>query len=263
MTNYTMSPTATGTTATPAGQPSISRRRLGLALALCTLPIPGWSGETAAAKTSTPLNIPPAQRLNYKIAGKVSFFPYRADGALTWQHDGREYTARMEIEVPVIGSRVQTSQGRIVATGLQPLHFVDRVKNDRTVDFDYVQNLVRFSEPIPPEPLPNGIQDHLSVFMQLGAMISSAPQRYPAGTPIHIPAFGIYGPETWHLVVNGEEKIDLPGGAQNTVKISRPQSRDGDPSSEVWLAPALGWLPARIRMTQGNGDYVDQLWRGN
>jgi hypothetical protein len=28
----------------------------------------------------------------------------------------------------------------------------------------------------------------------------------------------------------------------------------------VELAPALGYLPARIRITEANGDYVDQQW---
>jgi hypothetical protein len=32
---------------------------------------------------------------------------------------------------------------------------------------------------------------------------------------------------------------------------------------EIWLAPALGYLPVRIRLTQDNGDYVDQQWRSS
>jgi hypothetical protein len=31
---------------------------------------------------------------------------------------------------------------------------------------------------------------------------------------------------------------------------------------DVWLAPSLGWLPARIVQTEPNGTQVELLWRG-
>ena len=33
-----------------------------------------------------------------------------------------------------------------------------------------------------------------------------------------------------------------------------------DQKVEVWLAPQLGYLPARIRITETNGDSIDQQW---
>ena len=45
------------------------------------------------------------------------------------------------------------------------------------------------------------------------------------------------------------------------VKLTRNPRREYDQKVEIWLAPALAYLPARIRMTQANGDFVDQQWK--
>jgi hypothetical protein len=207
----------------------------------------------AAASAPSTLSIPAPLHVQYSIRGRVGFLPYRAQGDLRWTHDGQSYQARMEVHLFLLGSRVQHSQGRLTPAGLQPRRFVDRVNDDRSVDFDYAAARVRFSEGTEPVPLPEGAQDHLSVFMQLGGLIGAAPQRYPAGTAITFAAMGIYGPETWRFEVAGEEKLDLPGGELAAVRLTRAATRADEPNAELWLAPALGWLPARIRLWQDNG----------
>lgn len=221
-------------------------------------PVPATAAPAVAA-----LSVPAPLRLNYAIHGRVSHIPYRASGSLLWRHDGQTYESRLEVHMFLLGSREQISRGRITPAGLQPLHFNDRVRNDRTVEFDYQQARIRFSEGTEPTPLPPGAQDHLSVFLQLATLIGAAPQRYPKGTEVTLPAMGIYGPESWSIVVSGEERLSLPGGELATLKLTRAPARPDEPSAELWLAPALGWLPARIRLTQGAGDVVDQLWRGS
>ena len=43
-------------------------------------------------------------------------------------------------------------------------------------------------------------------------------------------------------------------------KLTRERSGDFDTRVELWLAPALDYLPVRIRLTQSNGDEVDMVW---
>ena len=74
---------------------------------------------------------------------------------------------------------------------------------------------------------------------------------------------GIYGPEFWRFQVRGPEHLSLPGGEIDTLHLVRQNPEGESLAGEVWLAPALGWLPARIRLSQPNGDFVDQRWRGN
>ena len=43
-----------------------------------------------------------------------------------------------------------------------------------------------------------------------------------------------------------------------TLKLTRKPRREYDQKVEVWFAPSLGFLPVRNRITQANGDFVDQ-----
>ncbi|MCZ8293369.1 MAG: DUF3108 domain-containing protein [Hylemonella sp.] len=207
--------------------------------------------------------IPGSLRLKYALRGELSSLTYQASGELLWAHDGQNYEARMEVGAFLLGSRVQHSRGRITPAGLQPQRFVDRVRQDRVAEFDQTQGQIRFSEGAPPVALPQDAQDQLSVFVQLGSLISTTPQRYPRGTAITLPAVGVYGPESWSVVVEDEETLSLPGGELRALKLSRAPTRADEPRAEIWLAPALGWLPARIRLSQENGDFIDQQWRGS
>ncbi len=207
--------------------------------------------------------IPGSLRLKYTLHGELSSLSYQASGELLWAHDGQNYEARMEVGAFLLGSRVQHSKGRITPAGLQPQRFVDRVRQDRVAEFDHAQQQIRFSEGAPPVALPQDAQDQLSVFVQLACLISTTPQRYPRGTAITLPAVGVYGPESWSVVVEGEETLSLPGGELRALKLSRAPTRADEPRAEIWLAPALGWLPARIRLSQENGDFIDQQWRGS
>lgn len=234
-----------------------------MAYALVALPSLARAAEPVPAAAAPGLTVPAPLRLRYTIHGRVSHIPYRASGSLLWTHNGQSYESRLEVHMFLLGSREQISRGRITPAGLQPLHFNDRVRNDRTVEFDYRQARIRFSEGSEPAPLPPDAQDHLSVFIQLATLIGAAPQRFPKGTEVTLPAMGIYGPESWSIVVGGEERLSLPGGELTTLKLTRAPAKPDEPSAELWLAPALGWLPARIRLTQGEGDVVDQLWRGS
>ena len=112
-------------------------------------------------------------------------------------------------------------------------------------------------------PLQPGAQDQLSIFMQIASLIAAEPQRYPRGASFVMQAVGARESDTWRFVVDGDERLGLPGGDQDTLKLTRTPSRPHDLNVEIWLAPAQGYLPVRIRLTQDNGDYVDQQWRSS
>jgi hypothetical protein len=202
-------------------------------------------------------------RLDYKLYGELRRLPYHASGELLWRHDGRRYEARMEIGAFLLGSRVQASHGRLASNGLQPQRFADRVRQERLVEFDAPRGEIRFSEGAPAIPWADEVQDQLSVFIQLAALLGSAPQAYPAGTELTLTVVGIYGPQAWRFTFGADEALELPGGTLVARKLSRPSGGGDDPRLEVWLAPALGWLPARIRLSQDNGDFIDQQWSGS
>ena len=63
------------------------------------------------------------------------------------------------------------------------------------------------------------------------------------------------------LVEDDASLRDWWAGSLDTLKLTRAPRREYDQKVEIWLAPALSYLPSRIRITQTSGDFIDQQWR--
>lgn len=204
--------------------------------------------------------IPAPVRLSYQI--RASKFPFGLNSDLLWQQDGKNFNARLEFSA--FGqARVQTSQGQITAQGLAPLRFSDKYRNEVAAHFDRERGKVRFSANTPDMPLLSGAQDRLSILVQLAALVGGDPGRFPPTTTIEIQTIGPRGADLWLFTVGSLEMLSLPGGEQAALKLVRNPRREFDQKVELWLAPALGYLPARVRITEHDGDYVDQQWRAS
>ncbi len=211
-----------------------------------------------AASSATPA---PAVRLKYDVAAVAKGFPVSIKGELLWQPEGNGYNARMEVSHFLLGTRVQTSKGRLTPAGLEPTRFGDKVRSEVAAHFQRDKGIVSFSANTPDVPLEPGAQDQLSLLIQLGAMVAAGPQRFPPGTRVPFQAIGPRSAESWVFTVGESEKLTLPGGELMALKLSREPAVEFGSRAEVWLAPDLGYLPARIRVTEHNGDTVDQQWR--
>lgn len=219
------------------------------------------SPTAANSASATAYTVPGSVRLKYSVTGGKGNLSYTAGAELLWLQDGSTYEARLKVGAFLIGSRQFTSTGRMTADGLAPLRYADKTRTEVAAHFDRDRQRVTFSANTPEAPLQSGAQDRVSVFVQLGSMIAGEPAKYPAGTTISLQIIGPRATEVWVVTVDGEEKLNLPGGELSALKLTRGISRDFDVKTEFWLAPTLGYLPARIRFTQANGDYVDQAWR--
>ncbi|MBY0454485.1 MAG: DUF3108 domain-containing protein [Burkholderiaceae bacterium] len=218
--------------------------------------LPGAAGGTART-TPPPVRLPAPQRLEFDVAGQAKGFHYSASAQLLWQHDGQHYQARQEVRVLLLGARTQTSVGDVSTLGLLPQRFGDKSRSELAAHFDYGQGRVTFSANTPPANMAPGTQDRLSVFIQLAALLAAGPERYPVGTHIRIATVGARTADVWSFSVEGPETLDLPIGNMRTLKLQRLPHQDFDQKAELWLAPSLGYLPARIRITQSNGEFVD------
>ena len=214
-------------------------------------------GGTASASAAPPVQIPPPQRLSFDVSGQVKRFNYSARAQLVWQHDGSHYEARQEVSAFLLGTRSQSSVGQITARGLLPQRFVDKARNEQSAQFDFAQGQATFSAGTPPAPIAPGAQDRLSVFIQLSALIAARPEGYPQGTEITLTTLSARAPDRWTFRVEGTETLDLPGGSMPAIKLERLPRPGSDQQAAIWLAPALHYLPARIRLAQPNGDFVD------
>jgi hypothetical protein len=202
-------------------------------------------------------SLPGSALLKYK--GETNRFPYSFNAELAWQQNGATYSARLALNV--LGQvRTQTSQGLITPQGLAPLRFSDKYRSELAAHFDRDKGKVTFSANTPDAGLLAGAQDRLSILVQLGAMIAGLPGHYPSATTIAMQTIGPRDADTWLFSVGGHETLALPGGEQATLKLVRNPRQEFDQKVELWLAPALGYLPARIRITEANGDFIDQQW---
>ena len=219
------------------------------------------SNASASTAATTAYTVPGSVRLKYNVSGSQKNLSYTARAELLWLQDGTTYEARQEVGAFLLGSRTFTSTGRMTADGLAPLRYSDKARNELAAHFDRERQRVTFSANTPEAALQNGAQDRVSVFVQLASMLAGAPEKYPAGTAVSVQIIGPRATEVWAIAVEGEEKLNLPGGEISAIKLSRLLRGEFDLKTEFWLAPALGYLPARIRFTQVNGDFVDMAWR--
>ena len=218
--------------------------------------------ETAASVAAPPLrfSLPGSARLHYQVTATVRHMQLQGEGELIWRHDASSYDARLEIRTPLLPSRIQHSAGLISAEGLAPVRFSDKARSEEAVHFQRDQGKVTFSNNRPDAPLLAGTQDRLSVMLQLGAMVAGEPRKFPAGTVISVPTAGTREAEPWLFKVEGEEDLHLPGGKVGTLRLTRNPRHEFDQKLELWLAPAMAYVPVRLRLTQPNGDWIDQQW---
>lgn len=211
---------------------------------------------SAAAPALPPSDLPPSVVLPYDVTGEARGYAYRASGQLDWRLEGQRYEARMELSMLFLGSRVQTSRGNVGPEGLRPERFADRRSSERAAHFDREAGRIRFSNNAAPAPLMPGAQDRLSLFLQLAGLLRA--RDVQAGESITFQVAGIGDAEPWRFEVGALETLELPAGPLQARRLSRTPRKPHDSTVEVWLAPSLGHLPVRLRVTQANGDLADQ-----
>ncbi len=223
---------------------------------------PPASDATEPAAPSLPapsIAVPPAQtRLVYDITGEVKGRNVFAEGLLEWTVKDGRYDASLAVRMVLLGTRSQTSVGRIGPQGLMPERFGERQRDDAATHFDYEGQRVRFSRNRPDAPLLPGTQDRLSVILQLAVRMQANPQDFEAGRELSMPVASSREVENWRWQVGEMETLALPKGSVRARRLTRPALNERDSTIELWMAPTLQHLPVRIRVTQSNGDWLDQ-----
>jgi Protein of unknown function (DUF3108) len=214
----------------------------------------GASGADAVLPPAVP---PPSAELSYAVRGQVKGLSYSANGLVKWVQDGRTYDASMTVRALFLGSRGQTSVGRLNDKGLAPERFADRSRSERAAHFDRDAQKVRYSNNAPDATLLPGMQDRLSVNFQLAGLFNARPGGYPEGSALRIPVSTIDLAEVWLFQVGAKTRLSLPAGDVAALKVMRSPRREFDRTVELWLSPDLAHLPVRMRITEHNGDYLD------
>jgi hypothetical protein len=211
---------------------------------------------------ATVFAFPDPVRLLFDLTGEAKKLHYNARGELLWKQDGQRYEARLEASLLFFGARTFTSTGSITPEGLAPQRYSDKRRTEVAVHFDQAGRRATFSANTPDVVLQTAAQDQLSVFLQIAGILAADPAKYPPGAALAIQTIGPKDADTWVFTVEGREKIHLPSGEFDTQKLTRNPRKPFDQKVELWLAPAMGYLPVRLKITNANGDYIDQQLRG-
>jgi hypothetical protein len=236
-------------------------------------PDPATVAAEAVAPTTTPsttagppqrLAFPPPVQLDYDVFGDTDGQKDVVTAAIVWNHDETNYESSLLVTKFGFRLRQWTSKGALTATGLTPTRFGEKGlrKSEVAAHFVWDENKIIFSSNAPETALTPGAQDHLSMFMQLASMWAGQPDRYAAGSSIAFQSVGPRQSEMWTFVISPEDTISVPGGTLQAIKLTREASGDYSTKAEVWLAPLLAYLPARIRLTEANGNVLDIVWTG-
>jgi hypothetical protein len=207
---------------------------------------------------SAPVRVPDSATLRYRVTGQTLGLTYNADAQLQWRRQAERYQAVWSVGLPLVGTRTQRSEGKITAAGLEPEHFAESARDERSAQFDAQNQRIHFSANKPDAVLEPGAQDRLSVTLQFSALLAAAPERYPPGMRITLQTVGVRGAEPWTWEVLTDETLLLAGREIPCVRLLRQPRKARDTRVELWLARTLDYLPVRLRLTQSDGDVADQ-----
>ncbi len=209
--------------------------------------------------------------LRYAMTGQAKQLQYQANGTLVWANQGEHYSASFTISAFLVGKRTQTSSGSIGPHGLQPEHFADTWRGEKSADFhrqDHadpaaVQGSVQYSNGNTEQPLMPGAQDQVSVFVQLLSLFNAQP--HPPGSTIQLQVSDHRRASIWTFRVDPEETVYAVGNPHQAIKLTQVRTAGQQKLIEMWLAPWKSpsgqsvYLPLRMRISEDNGNFVEQV----
>jgi hypothetical protein len=151
---------------------------------------------------------------------------------------------------------LQTSEGLLTKSGLQPLSYLyqfgNKADKNRTVNFDWQNKKVTLqtSKGIRTEDLSEGTQDLLSFMYQFMYV-----------EPLHKMEIQIANGKklvTYDYSFEGEEAISTSLGELKVIHIVH-SGNDSDERTELWLALDYQYIPVKIRKIEKNGDVIEMV----
>src|SRR5258706_10136118 len=218
--------------------------------------------QAAQASHGLKFSVPPSGDLQYDtFYNGVRNQP----GTIHWTSDGKTYEMIVSVPLPFVGTFSYSSHGHVDAFGLAPDQYIEkrgRRAEDVTI-FNRAAKQIGFTRTPATLAMPDGAQDRFSMVMQLASLVRGDPDAYKPGVTREFYVADSDSGEIWPIETIGDETVRIPGAFVDARHFMRLPRREGDRRRiDVWLAPSLGWIPARLVQTEPNGTQVELVWRG-
>ncbi|HYD77891.1 DUF3108 domain-containing protein [Ramlibacter sp.] len=218
----------------------------------------------ASGETTSPLDGWPADtRLRYTLGGRFRSGDLYGEARVLWQRQGSRYQVRVEVDVTLFATVLLTSQGEVGPQTLHPRAY-EEVRNLKS------RGLLRMDES--EVTLPNGkvlprppqMQDTASQFVDLSHRFASGLEPLEVGRAV---SFWMARPgavDLWTYDIVGKEVLATALGDVEAFHLKpRPIANPrGNITVEMWFAPALQYLPVRVKVNMGEEAHVDLLVEG-
>ena len=193
-----------------------------------TAPMPEFTLDYAVTAVRAPLRLSGTNRMQYKL-------------------QGTQYTLVSELEAGGFFNARQESSGEVESGGWRPHRYEETHPRRGTAaaTIDWSARRVTFSGDSPPQPAPARLQDRLSAVLQVGRLL----QRNDSPGKLELAIAGPRHVSRYRVEVLGHETVEVPYGRFDTVHLLRLRD-DGDDRLEMWVAPALCWLPVQLRFAE-------------
>lgn len=196
---------------------------------------------------------------------QIDYPEQRPDGS-TPPADLKLYRLQLEAEASGLtslvfpGKLVITSSGRLGPTGFEPERYTYAAgkRSERATNINRDTLRVTFSSNDRSFAMEPGLQDRLSVVLQMALLAQDDPQRVQPGArmPLQLAGLGSVAPMVFKA--QGQQTMTLAQGDEQVVYLATDQPLERDASKiEVWLSPSRGYAPLRFRYTESNGRELD------
>lgn len=224
-------------------------------------PEPAPAPAPAPAARQYRVDLPPSSRIVLDVErtdadGKR----WHGEQAIAWQLNGDRYKMTVEAGIRVVvrvNLLVLESVGRAGTTGFVPETMTEKRRGKAQTATRFGDGHITFSASPASYDLLPGAQDKATVPLQLAAIARGDVSQLDRGIDI------LVGEDkdasVFKFVALGQEQIDTALGRMHALHLSRPPRAGAYGSRlDIWLAPALGWLPVRIRNTEASGAVTTQ-----
>jgi len=223
----------------------------------------------ATAASAPAFEWPASTRVSYALTGN-----YRGEingsARVEWVRADLHYQVHLDVTVGLpfapLFTRRMTSDGRLTPEGLVPQRYDEESKvmgrDPRRATILFEPDAVVLADGRRRERWP-GVQDAASQFVQLTYLFTLQPSLLTPGNVIDVPLALPRNVDRWVYDVLGQETLYTPIGAVDTFHLQprRVAKPGGDLTAEIWFAPSLAYLPARIRIRQDAETFIDLVIR--